>query len=70
MSVHGFEAGRSRELWQEVLPGPLALFQALCGLGTVSLNSDLPVSRFGRVAECDSSVPVIWFRGCLQSASL
>lgn len=42
MSVHSVEAGRSRELWPEVLPGPLALSQVLCGLGTMSLNSDLP----------------------------
>lgn len=42
MSVHSFEAGKRRELWQEVLPGPLALFQDICGFGTVSLNSDLP----------------------------
>ena len=31
MSLHGCEAGRSRELWQEVLPGLLAFFQVLCG---------------------------------------
>ena len=36
-------------------------------VGTLPLGADLPVLRAGHGAKCPSSVPVLWFRGCLQA---
>ena len=39
-------------------------------VGTLPLGADLPVLRAGHGAKCPSSVPVLWFRGCLQATRL
>ena len=73
VSVHGFEGGGSRELWQWCRRGAFPCF-VLCSrrsvaVSTLLLDAGLPVLRIGRVAKMSLSVPIFWFRGCLQSTN-